>query len=448
MKPFDGPGFLERKTGRSRARYTKAYNAIQRCGLNLSRDSGISAFVKLERYYDEAKSPRMIMGRDPKFNILYAQIIEPIENAFFQLPQVANACDYEECGNKFAKLVGEWFMENDMSKYEASQRLLALQLEYMFYSKCMPENQDLIDKLFAWKIMKIGRTTTGLDFKFEQCRGSGDMDTSLGNGFLNYVSTTYNQIKNFCPQCELSSCAEPGCRTFKFVLKGDDSYSVIPVGAKVFNYYSDFGFDAKIIIRESPEDVEFCSGHFVEVTPGKWVYVQKLQKLIESLTTCINEDVIKNGWVSHYYQSLGLMYKTIYGNIPVYRDIADFLCESSRHGLNINLVNSYNLVDAFKAKHQNFEVDESLSMLSVSLVNKMDYAELQRISDWFKNHRLSFTPEMSKRCNLKSRKHTALPTIDFDQLNQVALSEVMTDRVYYYYKRLKTFRRRWVLRSA
>lgn len=445
METFDAANFLCSKKGALRRRYLTAYNKLVKDGLDLKRDSKISAFVKNERYFEEGKSPRMIMGRNPVFNILYAQIVEPIEKAFFKLEQVANACDFEKCAEKFSKLTGSWFMENDMSKYESSQRFDVLKLEYQVYSMLMPEQQEIIDKLFAVKIMKVCTTTTGVNFKMMYGRGSGDMDTSLGNGVLNYISTMYNQIKNYCPNCTINNCVEPGCKTLKFVLKGDDSYASIPTGATVENHYQCFGFDAKIIVRKTPEEVEFCSGHFVEIRPNKWLYVQKLQKLIESLTTCINEDTMRNGWCAHYYKSLGYMYTTMYDGIPIYEDIARFLLNVNiKAGLNLNLIQSYNLLDAFTNKTAGkYVVDRSLATLSVSLVNKMDYAELNRLAVYFRNSQLCFPPELSKRCNLKSKTDITLPVINFDTLN----SELKVAKVDKDVKRLiiqlRKFRYQW-----
>lgn len=449
MTPFDKDTFLSSKKGRVRGRYVTAATRINREGFDLVRDSNISAFVKLERYFEKGKSPRMIMGRNPKFNIPYAQIIEPIEKAFFSLPQVANACDNIACGEKFSRLVGQWFMENDMSKFEASQRFKVLRLEFMVYSLVLPQHQRLIDRLFAQKLRKRGHTNTGVSFDFDECRGSGDLDTSLGNGILNYIATQYNLIKNFCPTCSLTACAEPGCMSYRFVVKGDDSYSSIPRFANFVNYYCDFGFDAKIIIRKRPEDVEFCSGHFIEVRPGKFVYVQKLQKLIDSLRTCINADAVRNGWVSHYYKSLGLMYKKLYSGIPVYEDIADFLIKTNNFGLNTNLINSHNLLDMFSNyRNEVLDTDESLCMMEIALVNKLEIAELERIKYWCRASSLKFPPQFSKRCNLRQIKGKDLPLINFEQINDQILDVELEPRASKYYTRLKQYRQLFMKRNC
>lgn len=404
MLPFDINAFINKKKGKLRKRYMRAYGDLIKDGFDVKRDSNIAAFVKLERYFELGKSPRMIMGRNPKFNLLYAHIIEPIEAAFFSLPQVANACDYVSCGEKFEKLLGDHFMENDMSKYEASQGLDVLKLEHLLYSK-ITDHGDLLDILFAIKTLKRGHTQSGIKFEFELCRGSGDMDTSLGNGVLNYIATQYFQIKNFCPDCPITGCSVPNCKTNAFVVKGDDSYSSVPRFCKYNNYYKNFGFDAKILIRTCPEDVEFCSGHFVEYQPSKYIYVQKLQKMLTSLTTVVNQDVLRHGWVAHYYKTLGLMYKKLYKGLPIYDDVAEFLLRTSEYGVNINLMNSYNLVTNFSYVNDSaLDVDYDLAMSSVALVNKMTIPELAALKDWLKFTTLKFPQQLSKRCNIKSAK--------------------------------------------
>jgi len=418
-RPFESQTFLSSKKGKLRQRYKNALDKIINRGFDCARDSDISAFVKNERYYEQGKSPRMIMGRNPIFNWYYAQIVEPIEKAFFQLPQVANACDYAACGEKFSKLVGEWFVENDMSKFEASQRAEVLDFEYLVYKGVLPTHMhEFLKKIFALKLHKKGHTNCGIKFVFDYCRGSGDMDTSLGNGILNYIATQYFLIKNFCPHCTFDNCREPNCKTFKFVLKGDDSYMSVPRFSEPKNYYQSFGFDAKLIVRKHWTDVEFCSGHFVQVMPGKFYYVQKLKKLISSLTTCINDDIIRNGWVAHYYKSLGMMYKVLYKGIPIYEDIADFLIESNvRAGLNINLVSSYNLLESFKSEHVDVEVDHDLAYSSVMMVNDLSVPELEAIKTYFRSHKLQLPEQMTKVCRIKTEKSTELPTVDWPTLN-------------------------------
>lgn len=441
--------WVENKTGKIGQRTRKAYREIYDKGFQFGRDSAIKAFVKLERYFEEGKAPRMIMGRDPKFNVLYSQFIEPYEKAFFSLEQVANACDFEECGRKFAKLLGAWMGENDMSKFEATQWFKLLFIEfyvmYLFLVIYLKFDEDVFVRVFAEKCIKDVKTGVGISAYFLYCRGSGDMDTSCGNGTINYVTTQYFLIKNFCPKCQLDNCSEPGCMSFSFVLKGDDSYFKMPCGAKPHNYYAQFGLDAKLIVREEPEKTEFCSGKFVEYQRGKYIYVQKLQKLLDSLQTCINSDFVRRGCVGQYYRSLGMMYKKLYGNLPYYRDIADFLCRSSKHGLQVELVDSWNLKMAFAAEHSTFEVDESLATLSISEVNEWTYSDLERLKIWCRTHTLKLPVHLDKRYTPPRVRKTdpQLPDMHYSDINTACAQKPSKDVMRIMHK-LKGSLKSWV----
>lgn len=414
FKPeFNFQEYVRNKPGSVRRRFLKAYAQMVRGDRDISKNSKITAFVKNERYYEEGKSPRMIMGRDPKFNIIYCRFIARLEDAFFKLKQVANACDFKKCGEKFTDLFNKCssMFENDMSKFEATQRDFLLAIEYLVYQGvlencgCSDEIEDL-KTVFAAKCFKPVVTGAGVDATFEWCRGSGDMDTSLGNGIINYVTTMYFMILNFCSKkCQFDQC---GCFFDSFVLKGDDSYGCCPKNELV-NYYAKFGLDAKLIYRPRAEEVEFCSGHFVRIADGSWYYVQKLRKLINSVSVCINRDIIKNGWVGHYLKSLGLMYKKLYSNIPIYEDFADMLITAhDKQGININLVEnqSYGATEAFK-NAGNATVDPCReTLLDISTANNMSFAELDALQRTFRSTKIDLPIEMLRRCNIKSTPDT------------------------------------------
>jgi len=409
---FNFQKYVRQKPGAVRRRFLKAYKQMCDGQRNITANSEIAAFVKNERYFEEGKSPRMIMGRDPKFNIVYCRFIARLEDAFFKLPQVANACDYTKCGDKFSKLFNHCasMFENDMSKFEATQRECLLGLEYLVYDKvlkrcgCSDELEDL-RTVFAAKCIKPVVTGEGVKATFQWCRGSGDMDTSLGNGIINYISTMYFMIHNFCgDHCQLNNCA---CDIFdKFVLKGDDSYGCCPK-SNLTNTYAWFGLDAKLIYRSDARSVEFCSGHFIRLENGRWTYVQKLRKLITSVSTCINPDIIKNGWLGHYLKSLGLMYLKLYDGVPIYQDFARMLLTADEgHGINTHLIEgvSYGAWEAFSNSGNAQRVDSCPeTYLDIAEHNDMPLAQLEALKNCFEGTRIALPEHHLKRCNLKSK---------------------------------------------
>lgn len=420
---FSFQQFVKSKPGATRRRYLRAYTQLlNRPPAELSKVSHINAFVKNEKYYEEGKSPRMIMGRDPRFNIFYARFVSRLEDAFFSLPQVANACDYAACGAKFKKLLGAWMFENDMSKFEATQRKFMLYLEYLVYASVIPSKDvEQLTTLFAAKMVKKGTAADFIHFLFMFCRGSGDMDTGLGNGILNYIATMYFKIMNFCPrkhECLMSD----GCCSFDgFVLKGDDSYGDMPVGAKLTNYYSNFGFDAKLIIREDPLTTEFCSGHFIRLANGEFYYVQKLRKLLTSLQVVVNNDVIKNGWVAHYLRSLGDMYAVLYKHVPVYEDVAEFLkTASSKLRINKQLLNeNYGAIEAFEHFERNVDKIDvcAQTYVDISMNNEFSFSELEAISKFCRTTQIKLPEHLNRRCNLRMRTPPVCDNLDESIVN-------------------------------
>jgi hypothetical protein len=417
--------YVASKPGASRRRFLKAYNQLLTGTRSLDRISKITAFVKNERYFEAGKSPRLIMGRDPRFNILYARFVARLEEAFFSLPQICNACDYRQSGEKFSKILREdsYMFENDMSKYESTQRHYLLALEFLVYALVTPlEEIEDLKLLFAVKMIKAGHTQEGLKFFFLHCRGSGDMDTGLGNGVINYITTMYFKIVNFCPhkaECRMDgSC----CHFDEFAAKGDDSYGNMPRTENVVNTYAYFGLDAKLIIRRDPRLTEFCSGHFVRLKNGTYHYVQKLRKLITSLSTVINPDFVERGWCAHYYRSLGDMYSVLYGEMPIYCDIAKFLqTASGKLRVNKHLVGeSYGASTAYFAQQHSVEkIDVSpQTMLDISMVNDMSIPELEALHTFYTTARIDLPSEQQRRCNVKSKKADNMPQLDDNVVKQ------------------------------
>lgn len=441
--------FLLSKKGQLGRRYNKAVGQLIKQGYDAKRNSAITMFVKKEKYYDSTKSPRMIMGRDPRFNILYGPIVSLLEKAFFELPQVCNACDFKECGSKFTKLWAHTHLiyENDMSKYEATQTFELLKIEYLVnYNAMLLANfpKDMLNAYttcFATKIVKVCHSVTGISCKFECCRGSGDMDTSLGNGEINLVTSTYNQCMNYCPRRE--NCLMDGscCSCYEdIMLKGDDSVLGAHNDKIMENYYADFGLEAKLIRRDIPSEVEFCSGNFLEYSPGNYFYVQKLRKLLTGLQYCINDDFIKNGHLGHYYKSLGDMYSVLYAGIPIYSDIGALLRTSHNRAIQTDLLknNSYGAFDAFvnhKSVYQ-LDVEPTTLMVSLSQTSGFSFAELSLIKEWAINSTLLFPPEHMKP--YVSKRIKCIDLNDSRMLDRINLREGMTTKMIHYEKLLQS----------
>lgn len=375
LKPhFNGPitiqEFLKDKKGKLATRYRNAYNKLYNNNYDLKDISRMSAFIKSEKYNDESKSPRFIMGRDPMFNLLYGLYTTPMEHAFTKLPQVAKGKNFLERGRMFADMQGGWFLENDFSKFEGSQRLEVLVIEKMLFKELLtPDEYKEYQLCWREKMTKKGYTQKGIKFSFQGCRGSGDMDTGLGNTLLNYVAMKYFLIKNGVP-------------SDKFIVDGDDSVASIPASYRQYvNYFLDFGFDAKLMIKRDYHDVEFCSSNFIQITPGKFYQVQNLSKLLSNIGTILNPEFVPAA--GDYYASLGYMYQTCYKGIPIYEDLGRFLrgFAGDKHYCKTEYANgSYGISEAFKhSRNVTFDVDAHLAYVEIMMVCNISALEVEHL---------------------------------------------------------------------
>lgn len=393
LKPhFSGPislhEFLEKKKGKLSKRYNDAARDVLKNGFNLWKDNDITAFIKNE-IYDELKPPRMIMGRNPKFNLLYGTFTTPLEHAMMHLPQISKGKNFLERGEQFFQLIfGNCMRECDFSKYESTQRYELLKLvELGIWRRLLSANDySLVEKIFYAKMQKRGNTLNGQKFEFWYCRGSGDMDTGLFNTLLTYIACKYFLIYNNIPG--------------DFICDGDDNVISTIDDRDCINTFADFGFDAKIKIRYDYHDVEYCSGKFIQYKPGKFIYVQNVNKLMKNI------GVFRKSNFEHckgvYYHSLGFMYKVIYGDLPLFSDISKFLLRigKGKH-VSTEILDELNPMhtEAFKNTTYNLDIDKNLARVEIAMSFIGSIAELDRCITWYTNEQVSLSAAENKRYN-------------------------------------------------
>jgi len=372
--------FLEGKKGKLGLRYQKAAQQLLDDGLDLVKDTKVSPFIKNEKYF-EKKPPRLVYSRDFKFNVMYALYILPIEHAFTKLPQAAKGKNFMERGEAFARITGKWFAENDMSKFESTQRPELFHAIQKRMFKELYGGDDLIMQLFDAKMWKTGRTQKGMKWSAYGMMASGDMETGCFNSIFNWIACRYFEIMN-------------GYGKQMFIVDGDDSVIQIPKGADPKNTFGDFGFDAKLFVKKDYHDVEFCSSKFIQIRPGVYYQVQNLEKLFNSIPYMINGQF--NNSLADYYSSLGYMYRQLYCNIPVYSELARFLRTASNRYVNTKMLETihYGAFQAFK-KAERFFADPVLTMTELTMCFPYTIQELNCVINWLNNSKLDFPEEFS-----------------------------------------------------
>jgi len=388
--------FLHTKTGKLGVRYRTAAQDIIENGFDINRNNDIKMFIKNEKY-PELKPPRAIMGRNPTFNIAYGTYTVPIETAMSKLPQFTKGRNFLERGELFDSLTGEWYLENDYSKYESSQRITLLDLIEKRILKTLYPGDAFIMNLYESKLMKKGVTSNGIKFVFQGCRGSGDMDTGLFNSILNWVACRYFEISNNFPW------------KGKFIVDGDDGVLKSPRGVENFiNTFAHFGFEAKLELRQDYHDVNFCSSKFLQIRPGVYYQTQDLNKILTQTKFLINSKFYES--LQDYYSSLGYMYSVLYNGFPVFDSFSQFLKTCGNTYVKTEMLEShYGAYEAFKLSTNSNLIDKDLIRAEIALCYNISHTQQYEIENWFLTNRLNFPPSLCKpyraQINNKGLKH-------------------------------------------
>lgn len=418
MRPlWNGPKSLKEVLDGKRSnvrRYHKAAKYVYEMGYNIEKHSKISAFIKNE-VYNEEKPPRMIMGRDPRFNLLYSTFTEALEKCLTALPECSKGKNFSERGRQFfEKIFGAWILECDFSKFEATQRLkLLAKIELGLARRLMtPMHYHLFLQNFIAKMRKHGWTLNEVEFEFWECRGTGDPDTGLFNTLITWIACRYFEIVN-------------GTGDTNFICDGDDNLIRLPIGAKYVNTFSLFGLDAKLELRTDYHDASYCSGKFIQVRPGEFMYVQDIKKLMQNLP------VFRKTKFDHckatYYHSLGYMYKILYPGFPIYENISNFLMRATpKQYLSVQMLQEINPshTDAFVNTKEKVSIDVELVKVELSMSFDMTIEELTRLCHWYDVNNMTLKPEECKRYNPEKPPADRLSDTQIKVVEQILVESV------------------------
>lgn len=205
----------------------------------------ISSFVKSE-FYITWKHCRMINSRSDAFKCWSGPRFKAIENAVYQLPQFIKHTPVPERPAKIAALraSGRRYFQTDFTAYESHFTPELLQVcECELYRHCLANDNeaDFLCSVIAGKNKM--HTRTGLYAKIKGRRMSGDMCTSLGNGFTNLMLALFVVYLK-------------GGHIDGFV-EGDDGLFCSDVEITAQDY-EDLGFTIKIEEVEDPCEASFC----------------------------------------------------------------------------------------------------------------------------------------------------------------------------------------------
>lgn len=228
------------------------YNAIVGDPLNLSEKfCRVKSFIK-DEVYPTFKHARGINSRADEFKCVVGPLFQLISDQLFKLPYFIKKIPIHQRPDYILDMlqkVGEWYMTTDYTSFEAHfEADMMYDCEFQLYrymTQFLPEGKRFMGLLM--RVLAGANHIIFKDFKI-QIRGkrmSGEMCTSLGNGFSNLMFMLY-------------LCSENGNTNVKGVIEGDDGLFTMvgtPPDAKVF---AEFGLNIKIINFSDINHASFC----------------------------------------------------------------------------------------------------------------------------------------------------------------------------------------------
>ncbi len=206
----------------------------------------IDSFGKLE-FYPELKELRWINSRADCFKAWSGRLFKAIEDEIYQNPWFIKHIPVPDRPRVIAALraAGLHYYENDYKAFESHFVVEVMNvLELKLYRWCLADDPEDAEKLCA----VIGghnslHTRAGVKWRIRARRMSGDMCTSLGNGFSNLMLILF-------------IVSQKGGSVNGFV-EGDDGLFAtdVTLSAKDFE---ELGFTVEIHEVSDPTDAHFC----------------------------------------------------------------------------------------------------------------------------------------------------------------------------------------------
>lgn len=248
-------------------RYQLAFDSLMLDPL-VHADARIQSFVKAEKFDPHAKEnpdPRMIQARSPRYNLVVAKYLRPVEHFIYNLcgksglREVAKGLNAQERASllisKFQRFDDPVCIGLDASRWDKHVDLSVLQLEHGFYQSIFPNSPEL-QRILSWQCENKCRTSSGVKYTCVGGRMSGDVNTALGNCLLMVAMMR-------------AACRGLGLSNYELLDDGDDCLVVVERGDvnkldRLPQKFLDFGQELKLeTVVDDVHDVEFCQSRVV-----------------------------------------------------------------------------------------------------------------------------------------------------------------------------------------
>lgn len=398
--------------GRFRRRYMKAFYYLSKYPI-MEKHFINQCFLKDDKYHQgdldtafKIKAPRAIQYQSPEATLFKAQLVMPVEKQLYEILDVHGLRIFTKGLNQrdVAQLMVNGYnsvnnaicVENDYTSFDAhvTTKWLKITHKYML-QYCPAQHYSVFKKAFKHDLKVRGYTTNGIPYRINGTLTSGSIDTSLKGNLINYliVYTIMNQLS--IPES-----------AFKFICNGDDSVLFLDrmyLEKYLSVNFNDYGMDAKIILRDSLFEVEFCQAKLVYTPVGfnlvrnptrmftriGWMMIKRNKKYIRSyVKTVIMGEMALNYKVPVLYPILRSMYKTISSKVELIH-LDTYVDEIYRQEKHWGFDDPYNFSDKYDcnlyAAYPDFIPPDPIKFMSGVSVDNDDMAYDLLLSSLLRN---------------------------------------------------------------
>jgi hypothetical protein len=212
----------------------------------------VRAFGK-DEWYAAYKHTRGIYARSDIFKCLLGPIFKAIEHEVYQTSPFIKkvpVCDRPHVIMRDIVREGCEYYATDFTSFESSfSKQIYENCEFQMYdymTSKLPTGGVFMDLLRKYIAGRNEISFRGFTMALEACRMSGEMNTSLGNGFTNLMVFHY-LAKEVC-----------GCNKVRGKVEGDDGIFALDGNAPSSEDFASLGFDIKIEKHTQINTASFC----------------------------------------------------------------------------------------------------------------------------------------------------------------------------------------------
>jgi len=313
---------LAKYTGSMLKRYTQAAEKLLECPVN-KKDSFIKGFIKVEKLSEEQatqKPPRFIQGRDPKYNLALMKYLRPLEHWFYehssstnplgpQTRTVVKGLNLEQRAalllEKYQRFADPIAVSLDASKFESHVTTQVLTEEHSFYKKAFNNDPEL-QRLLDLQRNNCGVTPSGIVYKTQGRRASGDFNTGLGNTLISFAS-----VEAYFANRRVK---------YDFVVDGDDLLLILERQDRgeinlLPNHYGNLGFIMTMDVWENIEEAVHCQCRIVHTDPP--IMVRHFERTLSRAYTSNDYYHVGGALAEAYFHTVSECEARIHRGVPI-----------------------------------------------------------------------------------------------------------------------------------